>query len=170
MSLDLSVSVAVTAKMTGTTGLGTVLSPLAKSYGATLADGVLAGMANELYHAQRTLAASTTEDLDLNGAVLLDPLGGPAQFARIKGLVVMAAAANTNNVVVGAAAANTWIGLLGATHTIMLRPGAVFAAFAGGADATGYVVTPGIGDLLKVANSGPTTGVTYDIIVYGANS
>lgn len=168
--LDLTAKVSVNAKWSAVPDLGNVLASLTKSYGATLTDGVLAGQANELYHKQRTLAASATEDLDLAGAALLDPLGGTVTLARIKGLVVVAAATNTNNVVVGAAATNPWVGLLGATHTVTLRPGAVFAAFAGITDPTGYVVIAGTGDLLKVANSGGTTSVTYDIIVYGCTT
>jgi hypothetical protein len=168
MSLTVSAGISVTARMTGVPDLGTTLASLSKSYSVSLVDGALAGMANELYHKQRTLAASATEDLDLAGAVLLDPLAGAASFARIKGIVIKAADANTNNVVVGAASANPWVGLLGsATCAIVVRPGTVWAAFCGAADATGYVVTPGTGDLLKVANSGGTTGVTYDIILYG---
>lgn len=168
--LDLTAKVSVTAKWLAAPDLGSVLASLTKSYGPTLTDGAGAGQANELYHKQRTLAASVTEDLDLTGAVLLDPLGGAVTLARVKGLVIAAAATNTNNVVVGAAASFAWTGLLGATHTVTLRPGAVFAAFAGVADATGYVVTAGTGDLLKVANSGGTTSVTYDIIVYGSTT
>ena len=34
-------------------------------------------------------------------------------------------------------------------------------------NAAGYAVTAGTGDLLKVANSGGSTGVTYDIVIVG---
>lgn len=33
--------------------------------------------------------------------------------------------------------------------------------------ATGYAVTAGTADQLKVANSGAGTGVTYDIVIVG---
>ena len=33
--------------------------------------------------------------------------------------------------------------------------------------AAGYAVTAGTGDILKVANSGAGTGVTYDIVIVG---
>lgn len=169
MALNLTANLVVAAKMTGIQDLGgSVTAGLSRSYSATLTDGALAGQVNELWFDQRTLAASGTEDLDLAGA-LMDPLGGTAVFVRVKGLIVSAAAANTNNVVVGAAA-NAWAALLNSTGTVSLRPGATLAVFAGAADATGYVVTAGTGDLLKVANSAGSTGVTYDIIVFGANS
>jgi hypothetical protein len=170
MGLDVIATVSVSARMAATQDLGSVLATMNKSYGVTLTDGSLAGQANELFHDQRTLAASATEDLDLAGAVLLDPLGGTASFARVKGLVVSAAAANINNVIVGGAATNAFIGwITGATHTMPLRPGETFSKFCGVADTIGYVVTPGTGDLLRVGNSGAGSTVTYDIIIYGAN-
>ena len=47
----------------------------------------------------------------------------------------------------------------------MVRPGGTFALIAD--DAAGYAVTPGTGDLLKIAAA--TTGtVTYDLILIGA--
>lgn len=88
----------------------------------------------------------------------------------MKAIVVSAAAANANNVVVGNAAATAWAALLGATGTVTLRPGAAMAVFAGAADATGYAVGAGATDLLKIANSGAGTGVTYDIVVIGASA
>ncbi len=136
----------------------------------TLADGTGVGAANVMFAGQRTLAASTTEDLDLNGTALQDVLGVNVGLLRVKALYVAAAAGNTNNVVVGAAATNPWATLLNATGTVTLRPGAKLLVTAGAADATTWAVTAGTGDLLKIANSGAGTSVTYDIIVIGANA
>jgi hypothetical protein len=143
--------------------------PLNKTLSVALSNGTGAGNADRIFHDQRTLAASANEDLDLAG-VLLDSFGAAITFARIKGLYIAAAAANVNNVVVGAAASNAWATLLGATHTLTLRPGAGILLAAGQADATGYAVTAGTGDLLRVANSGAGSSVTYDIIVIGASA
>jgi hypothetical protein len=51
---------------------------------------------------------------------------------------------------------------------VTLKPGAVFLVAA--TSANPYVVTGGSADLLKVANSGAGTGVTYDICVIGATA
>ena len=134
-----------------------------------LATGTGAGQADLLFTDQRTIAASGSEDLDLAG-VLADALSATLTFARVKGLYIAAAAGNTNNVVVGAASSNAWATLLNAAGTVALRPGASLLVAAGVADATGYAVTAGTGDLLQVANSGGGTAVTYDIIVVGASA
>ncbi|MER7047733.1 hypothetical protein [Streptomyces jumonjinensis] len=134
-----------------------------------LADGVTAGRADEVFHDRRSIAASGSEDLDLVG-VLTDAFGGTVALARVKGIFISAAATNTNNVVIGASATNTWSTLLGATGTITLRPGATLGVMAGDADAVGYAVTPTTGDLLKVANSGAGSAVSYDIVIIGASA
>lgn len=170
MALTTSVSIGVIASLTNVADLGVV--PTAKldyNTALKLATGTAAGQADKLWFDTRTLAASATEDLDLAG-VLTDAFGAVVTFARIKGLVVVAAAGNSNNVVLGAAAANPWTALLGATGTLTVRPGAGVWVFAGAADATGYAVVAGTGDILKVANSAGGTAVTYDIALIGASA
>ena len=135
----------------------------------SLANGTAAGQADRLWSDTRTLAASANEDLDLAGA-LADAFGAAAVFVKVKGIYVAAASGNTNNVVVGAAASNAWATLLNATGTVTLRPGAGFMAVAGSADATAWGVTAGTGDLLRIANSGAGTSVTYDIVVIGTSA
>lgn len=170
MTLTSRLTLAASALQVSNLDLGVAQAQLAKSYTLDLASGTAAGQADKIFHDTRTLTASSNEDLDLAG-VLSDALGGSLTFVRIKGLVVAAAASNTNNVVVGGAASNgfiTWVGA--ATHTVTLRPGAVLALMAGPADATGYVVTAATGDLLRIANSAGTTGVTYDIAIVGCSA
>jgi hypothetical protein len=170
MALTSKLLVAVSATLSSTLDLGEADAPLSKTYRKILATGTGAGLADKIFHDQRTLSASGSEDLDLAG-VLTDPLGATLTFARVKGLIIAAAAANTNNVIVGGAASNgfiSWVG--GATHTVTVRPGGVLALFAGEGDATGYAVTAATGDLLHVANSAGGTGVTYDVIIIGASA
>lgn len=170
MALTSRLSIAVTALQTAVLDLGTAQAQLTKSYVVDLANGTAAGQVDRIFHDQRTLTASSSEDLDLAG-VLTDALGVSLTFARVKGLIVAASASNTNNVIVGGASSNgfiTWVGA--STHTVTLRPGAVLALFAGSTDATGYAVTAATGDLLHIANSGGTTGVTYDVAVVGCSA
>lgn len=169
MALTSLLSVAASAEQTSALDLATASVPLAVRKAVSLSSGTGAGEADLLFSDRRTIAASSSEDLDLAGA-LTDAFGSTLTFARVKGLIVAAAATNTNDVVVGAAASNPWETLLGATGTVTLRPGAVFAAVAGEADATGWAVAAGSTDLLKVANSGADTSVTYDIVIIGASA
>jgi hypothetical protein len=170
MTLNTKLLVAVTATLSSALDLGEADAPLSQTYRKVLTSGTGAGQADRVFHDRRTLAPSATEDLDLAG-VLTDALGATLTFAKIKGLVIAAAAANANNVVVGAAAANgfvSWVG--GATHTVTVRPDATLALFAGEGDAAGYAVTAATADLLRIGNGGAGTSVTYDVIIIGTSA
>jgi hypothetical protein len=167
MASSFQMALAVTASYQAAADLGaTAALSLPYSSKTELGDGSGAGKADRMYAKTRTLTASSTEDLDL-AAVLTDIFGTTLTFVRVKGLFVKAAKTNTNNVVVGAAATNQWATLLNTTGTVTLRPGTWFGACCDVTDATGYAVTAGVGDLLKVANSAGGTSVSYDIIVIG---
>jgi hypothetical protein len=151
--------------------LSVVSAAVDKSYVTALQSGVGALQADKAFHDTRTLGPSASEDIDLVGATFTDPFGVALAFVKVKGIIVAAAAANANNVIVGGVAA----GLAGvlvpaASATLVLRPGAVMALFAGQADATGYAVTATTADLLHIANSGAGTSVTYDVIVVGTSA
>ena len=169
MPLTSQLAVSASGTLTAALDLGTGSAAQNLSRSMSLANGTTAGKADRLFSDRRTLAASGTEDLDLAGT-LLDAFGVAITFVRVKGLIIAAAAANTNNVVVGAAASNPWATLLSATGTVTLRPGAFLAVGTGTADATGYAVTATTADLLKIANSGAGTSVTYDIHIIGASA
>lgn len=154
---------------TGTTELTTPTDRLTFQRGVHLSSGTGAGAADRVFRDQRTLAASASETLDLAG-VLTDAFGTAITFARLKFIAISAASGNTNSVIVGANASNDWVGLLNAAGTITLRPGATFCAMSGVTDATGMAVTAGTGDLIKVANSGAGTSVTYDVVIVGASA
>ncbi len=176
MPLNSTVTLGILATLTASPSeLADASTALNKSYGASLSSGVAAGSADVLWHDQRTIAPSANDDLDLAG-VLAGLLGGTATFVKVKGLVIAALGApgppavpNVNNVVVGAAAANAWTALLGATHTIQVRPGAAIALLPSATD-TGYPVVPATGDILRIANGGAGTSVTYDIILIGTSA
>lgn len=169
MSLTSLLAISASAIQTSAQDLGTASAPAVLSRSVNLASGTGVGQADRVFHDRRTLAASASEDLDLAGT-LIDAFGQTITFAKIKGLVISAAGANTNNVVIGAAASAPWASLLSATGTLTLRPGASVAVMAGEADATGYAVTATTADLLKIANSGAGSAVTYDIVIIGASA
>lgn len=128
-------------------------------------DGAGLGAAQKMWFDQRTIAASGSENLDLSG-VLVDAFGNTLALTKVKALLFFAAAGNTNNVVVGGAASNAFATPFGdATDTVSVKPGGMLLLVA--PDAAGYAVTAATGDILKVANSGGTTGVTYDVLILG---
>lgn len=163
-----TLSIAASVDLSKALDLTTPQDQLVFRRSAQLADGVAAGQADIVFHDRRTVAGSGSEDLDLAGG-LTDALGDPVTFARVKGLFISAAAANTTNVVVGNAVSNGWATLLNAAGTLTLRPGAAVGAFAGVADATGWAVTAGTGDLLHIANGGASPA-TYDVVIVGASA
>ena len=134
----------------------------------TLTPGTSSGNADLIFMDTRTLAASATENLDLAGGALADPLGATLTFVTIKAIYVKAASANTNNVVVGGAGSNTLLGIFSdATDKILVKPGGVFMWVA---PATGATVTTLTGDILLVANSSSGSSVTYDIVIIGTSA
>lgn len=174
MALATTFSLSLGATLTKDRDLGGVATDaLALAERIELITGTGAGKADKLWYDERTLNASSSEDLDLVGS-LSDTFGDLFSPVRIKALIVKAAprsgTANTNNVVLGAASGTQWAALLGVAGTVTLRPGSIFAVCAGVADATGYVCAAGATDLLKVANSSSGTSVSYQVAVIGASA
>lgn len=168
MTLNTKIALSVSADLSKTLDLAEARSPLSKVYQTILTSGIIAGAADLVFHDTRTINGSSNDDIDLAG-VLTDPLGAVLTFVKIKALIISAAAANVNNLVVGAAAANPWIALLGATHTLQVRPGATIGLFAGQADAAGYAVVATTGDILRFAN-GSGAAINYDLIIVGTSA
>lgn len=169
MPLSASITVNVAAHYTGANDLGTVAfdTDPTKQAVIALATGTGSGQADLIFSDTRTIAASSSENLDLAG-VLTDPLGATLTIVKLKAIYVRAAAGNTNDVQIGGGASNAPTGLFGtATDYINVKPGGVFLWVAPN---TGVTVTGGTGDILKAANSSSGTGVTYDIIIIGTSA
>jgi hypothetical protein len=158
----------LTSILTSALDLATAQAALTYAKSLALADGTGANQADQIWHDQRIIAASGTENLDLAG-VLTNALGATVTFARVRAMLIFAAVGNTNNVRVGNTTSNAWATWAGAnTHWIPVRPGGLMLLVA--PDATGYTVTAGTGDQLTISNSGAGSGVTYDIILIGATA
>jgi hypothetical protein len=164
---NVTLSVAVAATLNNALDLQSASSALSYAQALGFSSGVGANQADKIFSDTRTIAASGTDDLDLAG-VLLDPLGAVITLARIKALIVKAAAANTNNVVMGVGTNPVTTILGGTTPTLNIRPGGVMALFA--PDVVAYGVTAATADILRFANSGAGTSVTYDIVIIGAST
>jgi len=131
-------------------------------------NGTTAGKMDLLYSKTATLAASASEELDLRGA-LTDALGQTCVFVDVRMICVIASAGNTNDVLVGGAAANAFVNWVGnSSDIVVVKPGGCLFLYTP-TDA-GYAVTAGTADLLKIANSGGATGVTYTIYIGGVSA
>jgi hypothetical protein len=167
MALTTQLTAQIAAELTQTVGLVNAVLSIKGETVTSLASGTGSSQADKIYQAQRTLSASATEDLDLAG-VLTDIFGAAITFAKVKAIYIKAASGNTNNVVVGGASATQFVAGFGAaTHTFAIPPGGFLFV---SAPVSGWTVGAGSADLLKVANSGGGTSVTYDIVVVGTSA
>lgn len=158
-------ALSIAAELSNPQDLGTGTFPLNVAPHWVLTNGTGADQANEVFSDIRTLAASANESLNLAGG-LTGHFGETITFTKIKGLVIVADAGNTNAVVVGGAASNGFSTPFGdPTDTLKVPPGGAMALIA--PDAAAFAVTAGTGDLLKIANGGSGTSVTYKIILIG---
>lgn len=108
----------------------------------------------------RSLAASTSEDIDLSGGVS-DVFGVALSFAEVTSIFVENT--GTSTITVGGAASNGFIGPFGAAaHTITIPAGDIVLL----TNMNGWAVTAGTGDILKVLSGAGSTG-TYNIVVIG---
>jgi hypothetical protein len=121
-----------------------------------------------LWHDQRTLAASASEDLDLSGS-LVDAFGATMAFAEVRLIMVKASTSNSNDVLVGGASANQFINWVGnASDVVVVKPGGILLLYTP-VDGD-YEVTAGTGDLLQIENSDSGTAITYDIYIGGTSA
>lgn len=163
-ALTASVKVGIGGTYSNTVDLLTSESKINMSgRGVDFANGTGASQANILFTDTRTIAASTTEDLDIRGTSLVDSFGNDLACVELKALMVFASSANTNNVVLGGDA-NSVPFLSTAATTVSIKPGGAFVLL--DPSAGGVAVTADTGDILQVANSGGTTTVTYDIVAF----
>lgn len=177
MPLSTIFTVSLTAALTKAAVIGNVpTDALNFARRVEMLTGVGANQADKLYYAERIIAPSANDDLDISGA-LTDNLGTVFTIARVKLLAVLAepsdplAVRNTNDVIVGAAAATQWASLLGTTGTIRVRPGTLsIPCVVGSLDAVGYVAAGGATDVLRIANGGAGTQVSYQIFIVAASA
>lgn len=162
--VNAQIDLSIVAALIGAADLGNPKAPVSVSKALTVTPGTAAlGQADILWADTRTLAASGTENLDLAG-VIAGLIGGTITAAEITAIYVEADKGNTNDVQLFGAAANAFNGpLSGTTPKLTLGP----SDFVMVSNLKGWPVVAGTGDILLVANSGGTTGVTYTIALIG---
>ena len=166
MALSTRLHLTLAADLTSALDLATASVPLSISKTIEMATGTSTGLADKVFHDQRTLTASATEDLDLAGS-LTDSLGTALTIVKLKALYIFAASANTNNVVLSRPAANGVPLFSAASDAISVLPGGILLWVAPGA---GVTVTAATGDLLTITNSAGSTSVTYDVVIIGTSA
>lgn len=166
MPLSASIKAQITASQTNVLDLGTATFPMNVIAALSLSDGAGANQADRIFSDTRTLAASANEDLDLAGA--LTNAYGTVTFARVKAILIIADAGNTNNVNVTRPGSSGVPLFLAASDGVAVRPGGIFLLAC--SDATGYPVTASTADLINIANSAGSTSVNYTVIIIGASA
>lgn len=166
MALTGNLRVSVNTDLTSTLDKGTATSSESINISMAITNGTGASQGNQVFSDTRTLSASSNEELDLAGS-LSNGLGSTVTFTRIIALVVEADADNGDTISVGGAAANGWETWVGATGDLVkVRPGGALVLKA--SDATGYAVTAGTGDLLKITNDDSAAAGSYTIYLIGS--
>lgn len=169
MTLALTVLAAIDGYFSGANDVAQLKREFKVRYKKALADGVDANEVDKVFADQRALAALASEDLDLAGG-LTNAFGAAITFAEIVALVIKAAPENTNDVVVGGKGSQRLGGpVRGQRRDGQVKPGMTLL-MAGPEDGGLGAVTPGTGDLLKIANSAGGTPVTYDVLIIGRSS
>lgn len=97
---------------------------------------------------RRTLAGGADESLDLIGGGLVDNLNNALAFVKVRALFIKNL--STTKVLTIGNDANPLIFLGGAAYTAELQPGGMLALTN---PITGWTVTPGTGDKIKIANN-----------------
>lgn len=167
MSLKLNMLASIEGVVTAPNDIAAVSATFNKKAVAELRTGVGVGQANLVFSDRRTIAASGNDDLDLAGT-LTDPFGAVLSFAKIKAILIIAAAENTNDVVVGGAPANAFKGPFTLdAHKQGVAPGGMLMITA---PKGGWPVVAATGDLLRIANGGAGTPVTYDVVLVGTDA
>lgn len=166
MTLSTTIDVNVAATLLSALDLGSAQYSPTINKRITMATGTGTGQADMIFTDTRTVSASSTDALDLAGS-LTGPVGGTLTFVKLKGLLVRAAAGNTNNCRVNRPASNGVPLFLAASDGIDVLPGGIFLWVAPGA---GVTVTASTGDLINIDNSSSGSSVTYDVVIIGTSA
>jgi hypothetical protein len=157
----------IVASQTNAKDLSTPQADIVRSIEQSYADGTGADQAQIVWGDTRTLGSSASESLDLAGG-LTHELGGTITFTAIKEIIIEGDEDNTGNLRVGAGVANAFVGPFGAS-AIGNLVGPLGLFHQRDRSATGWAVTAGTGDLLRIENLVAATA-NYNITIIGEGS
>lgn len=167
--MPISASVEARIRVSGekTAGLGNEKVSKLLEHFFQIAEGVGLGQADQIYADERTVAAATTDAIDLSGT-LKDIFNANVVGVTLVTVMIvnrnMAGVANTTTLTVGGGA-NPITGLFtGAAHTMPVRPGQA-VLFDGSQSAVGLgPIVAATGDILNVVNPAGAAN-TYGIVL-----
>lgn len=137
----------------------------------TMTNGTGSGSSNKLVAKQYTISASANEDLDLAGS-LTDFYGNTVTFTKVKVIFIEHSTTTTATTIAVGVTANPFINWIKSAGTIttdlprvVVRNGGVFML--GCTDGTGYAVSAGTGDILRITNEDGTNSATVNVCIIG---
>ncbi|API58866.1 hypothetical protein BSL82_05695 [Tardibacter chloracetimidivorans] len=164
MTVSANVFAGIEGALTSARDGGDAVQPFNEGLSKLFTDGTGAGQANGVYIDDFSIEASGTLSIDLSGS-LEDAHGNALVFTAIKAILLIADAANTNNVILGNVA-NGFVGPFGAaTESLTVPPGG--CVLLSNPSAAGWAVTAGTVDLIKLANSSSGSAVGGTIVILG---
>jgi hypothetical protein len=151
-------------------GLGNVPDPVSFTYAGTAnANGTAAGQCDRRYVAQLSIVAAGSTTLNLSS--LLDPFGSTFAFLRLKQIYVELTKATAAASILIGGGTNAFGAWLIPAGTAQLRVRNGMCEFLGDCqDATGYVVVPSTGDLLKLTNEDGALAGTVNLELLGCSA
>ena len=170
-SLSGSINCSVDANYKNTTAEGVVVTDLVEKKNSQLdfafTDGVTANKADQLYHAQISLAAAATSTLDLEAVT--NAFGTSLDFAKIKGIHITSEALKDSGVNVGGASANPWLGWIVAANDLLNVPPGGFAA-AAAPELAGWAVSSSNSDLKFAHDGAGSETILVDVYIVGTSA
>ena len=172
MGLQASIDISVNGTLTGSDTVATNTDTVRSNSGdfpnlsTAFTDGTGAYQANKWHRSKRTIAAGANDDIDLYGS-LVDPRGNVLNFARVVSVVIAIIGADgTKALRIGPnGVANAWQGPFGGVGAgVYLTTNLTLPLI--DISATGWPVTAGTGDILRVSNPGAAP-LDYVLFVMG---
>lgn len=163
MSLSALINLKITALEALAQDLGDKQFSLVKAALLQLSDGTGLNQVAKLYADDLTTIQSVNTDIDLAPG----PTGafGTVLFTTLKGIIVIANAANPGVLTVGNVTNGITLPFGAATHSQQVAPGGIYMNL--NPSATGWPVTAGTADLVRIASAANAGSYNSQIILLG---
>ncbi len=150
--------------------LSTVVDSSKLEFSASLADGTGADQADKVWHDERTIAAASNDELDLN--MLTTTIFGSTvtiNLAKVKAILVVNLSTNAGDELeVGGAATNPFTGPFNGVASAVVEVGPDSALLLCNKK-DGWPVTNGSSDTLRIRNPN-AAAVSYRIVIVGTSA
>lgn len=165
MALSGRIALNIESTVTNPLDLSSPLDPLRYAISQVVSDGADANEASMHWHDSRQLLASGTDDIDLAGGIT-NAFGATITFARVKSILVRNKGTTAAAITVGPSPTNGVANFLGTNDRLPAGAWMAMGLF----DATGWVITAGSADRIRVTNTSGSLTQEYEIIVIGSST